>query len=104
MPVEPSTSDRQETIGTDAVVIAPQQDAGIRTLISIVNTSAGGQVIYLGFGTQAAIGKGVPLSAGGYWVEDTDTIVYPTQKQITAISSAAGGTVAIHERTITGVL
>lgn len=104
MPIQPSTSDRSETIGVAASVIAQQQDNGTRTLISIVNTSTGGQTIYLGFGTEAKVGYGVALSVGGYWVEDTDTIVYPTQKQITAISDIAGGTLAIHERTMTGAL
>lgn len=102
MPKEPSTSDRSETVGTTASVIANQQDSGIRTLISITNTSTAGQIVYLGFGVEAKVGNGVPLSPGGYWVEDTDTIVYPSQKQITAVSSALGATLAIHERTITG--
>jgi len=100
MPQEPSINNRKATIGTTSSVVANQQNSGTRTFISFINTSTGGQVITIAVGEEAKAGEGIVLSPGGYYYEDTDSIVYPTQTQITAISDVAGGTLAIQERTI----
>lgn len=85
------------SVGTASVEISPTRDQEERVLISIVNTSTGGQTISLAFGQEAAAGSGVVLYPGGFYQEsrDTNKIV---QEQISAISSLAGGTVAVSER------
>jgi len=100
MPQEPSINNRKATIGTTSSVIAQQQNSGIRTFISFINTSTGGESITIAVGEEAKLGEGIVLAAGGYYYEDTDSVVYPSQSQFTAISAGAGATLAIQERTI----
>jgi len=71
-----------------------------RTFISITNTSTGGQVINLAFGKEAQTGKGITLYPGGFYNESRDGINQITQKQISGISSLAGGTVSVAERVL----
>lgn len=91
-----------QTIGTSASVISKQMKTNnsTRSSIIIINTSTGGQTISLGIGQEAVSLSGIPLSPGGVWADSRDGIYLPTQEQITAISSAAGGTIAIQERLI----
>jgi len=85
-----------ETVGTTSVLIA---EAVERTGYTISNTSAGGQTITLNLGfNQAVANKGIPLAPGQAWVDSDGGGYLCHRGVITAISSAAGGTVAIMER------
>lgn len=100
-PREPEVSNRATNVAQTSTVVANQQSNATRTFISIINTSAAAN-IYLSVGEEAVDGKGFLLAPGGYFAEDTSSIVYPSQKQYNCIADAANGTVAIQERTITG--
>lgn len=91
-----------QTIGTDAAVVSKKQGENntIRSNISIINTSTGGQVISISIGAEAVAGSGIPLSPGGVYQDNRDGNYLPTQEVITAISNLAGGTIAIQERLI----
>jgi len=91
----------QATIGTSASVISVEKDnANVkRKSIIVINTSTGGQVITIAIDAPAVAGAGIVLSVGGSWQDSQDGGYLPTQKQITAISSAAGGLLSIQERT-----
>lgn len=69
-----------------------------RSAIIITNTSPAGQVINISIGEEAVIGEGIQLAVGGVYQDTRDGQYLPSNKQINAISSAAGGTVAIQER------
>ena len=86
------------TIGTTQVTISPQLLRGQRNLVAITNTSTGGQIISLSFGSEASPLKGAVLYPAGSWSESVDSSFIPTNEKIAAVSSAAGGTIAIHER------
>jgi len=90
----------QVTIGTDAAVVSIEKGNanGIRTSVIFINTSTGGQTITLGIDKPAVANQGITLSPGGFWTDNADTGYLPTQKQITAVSSAAGGLLSIQER------
>lgn len=74
-------------------------DSFDRQEYSVVNSSAGGQTIwlFLGFGT-AAIGIGIPLAPGQAWVSSDGASFRCFRGRIQAISTAAGGAVAIMAR------
>lgn len=94
---------KSETITTTASKISEtcfQQ----RTFISIINTSTGGQTINVAIGEEAVAGSGIQLYPGGYYTESIEAGFKPTNKLITAISSAAGGTLAIQERILMDTL
>jgi len=88
------------TVGTDPTVASIEKgnQNGRRVSIILINTSTGGQVISLALGSEAAAGQGIVLSPGGSWMDSMDGGYYPTQQQVTAVSSLAGGTLAIQER------
>lgn len=90
------------TVGTDAVVVSSEKGVAnaMRSNISIINTSAGGQVVTVAIGAEATAGAGIVLNPGGSWQDSRDGQYMPTQKHITAIASAAGGVIAIQERLI----
>lgn len=69
-----------------------------RSAVIITNTSTGGQVITLAMGQEAVAGAGIVLSVGGVYQDSRDGQYMPSNKQINAISSGAGGTVAVQER------
>ena len=96
--------DESITVGATAAVVSLEQSLpqAQRSVLILTNISAAAQIIYLSFGSEAQVGKGIPLSVGGFHSESIDAGFRPTNKQITAIASAAGGTLAIHERIITG--
>lgn len=102
MQKEPNINDRSVTVLTSSTLVAEQQNSGKRTFISFVNTSILGEIIYLSVGSEAKIGKGFPLSPGGFFLEDESNNVMCSQKHYTAIATAATATLAIQERTITG--
>lgn len=86
------------TIGTTNVSVAPQLFEGQRKAIVITNTSTGGQAITISWGQNAAAGQGIVLYPAGSWSESLDSAFVPSNLGIFAISSAAAGTIAIHER------
>jgi len=88
-------------VGTDPVVISMEKGLANlrRQSIIVINSSTGGQIITLAVDAQAVAGAGIQLSPGGSWQDSRDTGYYPTQKQITAIASAAGGQISLQERT-----
>lgn len=87
------------TVGTTNTVIATEcyQE---RTFISITNTSTGGQNISIGIGQEAIAGSGLFLAPGGTYTESKDSLLPIAQDQFNAISSGAGGTVAVTERVL----
>ena len=89
------------TVGTAAIVISDEKQNSqfTRNSIIIINTSTGGQVITLSIDNEAVSGQGIQLTAGGVWQDSKDSGYLPTQRQITAISTLAGGTIALQERT-----
>lgn len=90
----------QLTINSTAVtVVSPERSlgSGKRDNITIVNSSTGGQVITIAIDAQAQAGHGFPLSPGGSIDRETIGGHDITQKMITAISSADGGLLSIHE-------
>lgn len=88
------------TVGTTVTVVSEQTNypTNERKVISLINTSTGGQNITIAFSDQAIAGSGVFLAPGGYYQESHDAGFTPSQAQITAVSSGAGGTLAIQER------
>jgi len=96
--VEGRTGQRQQTIGTSSVNISRLQPIAKRVLFSLTNISTGGQVITINFGQDAVAGQGIVLSAGGFYIESADAGFSPTNEDIYAISSLAGGLLAIQER------
>lgn len=93
-------SDRNVSIavGTTNVVLSEQKDQQRRVSFSIINTSTGGQVISITFTDEAGAGLGIPLSAGGFYSEAESEGFKCTRSRICAISSLAGGTIAMTER------
>lgn len=88
------------TIGTSPVVVSKQKDTYTRKSIILINTSSSSQEITLAIDGEAQSGAGIVLSAGGVWSDTAEGGYTPTQKLITGISSASGGTLAIQERLI----
>ena len=95
--------DASQTIGATSVEITLQQIPGTRNALVITNTSTAGQQISLAWGKAAVAGKGMVLYPGGTWSESIDTRFTPSAMGAQGIASAAGGTIAIHER-ITGTV
>jgi len=91
-------SNKTLTVGTDQVEVSPDMTGSQRSFIGITNTSTGGQIISLSFGQEAVSLSGTVIYPGGKYSESTDAGYKPTNKQITAISNLAGGTIAIQER------
>ena len=90
------------TIGTDPVVISEEQYNTQRTVIMVINTSTGGQNITVSPEDVATAGNGILLHPGGFYQDTQDSGYKPTNKRLSAVSSAAGGTVSIHERILMG--
>lgn len=91
------------TVGTDAVEISQERGNrnGVRRSIILINTSTAAQKITVAIDQPAVSGSGIVLNVGGVWSDNADGGYLPTQKQITAISDGAGGTLSIQERVIT---
>lgn len=88
------------SVGTSNVVLCDSRNPTVnyRSFFSIINTSTGGQVISITFTDEAGAGNGVVISPGGYYSESISEGFTPTNERICAISSGAGGTVAVSER------
>ena len=90
-------------VGVAQVVISPAIAPGRRKLILMTNTSAGGERISIALNGNAIDGSSIVLAAGFSWLESIDAVFTPTNEVITAISSGAGGLLAVHERIEAGV-
>lgn len=97
-----SIRNEMQTIGTTAAIIAPTLQRGQRTALTIINTSTSGQTISLSWGPAAIAGRSVVIYPGGSWSESQDSHFIPSIEMVWAIASAAGGTIAIHERVKVG--
>lgn len=88
------------TIGTTALIISEGQlnNNAVREVITIQNNSSGGQTTRVSIGKQATTTTGTNLSPGGSITDSMDSGYLPSQSRITAIASAAGGTLTIYER------
>jgi len=86
------------------VSVERNNNNGARVSIIIINTSTTGQSVTLAIDAPAVLNAGIVLNAGGHWQDSAEGGYLPTQKQITAISSAAGATIAIQERVHKGGL
>lgn len=89
--------DKKFTIGTSISVISPAVFNGQRKVITLMNNSLGGQIISIGTLGAAKAGEGIVLNPTDRYVESADAGFRPSNEQITAISSAAGGVLAKHE-------
>lgn len=86
------------TIGTSSTEIAPEvQRPSLRKLIVMTNISTGGQVISVSDITDAIANTGIVLAVGGSYSEFVDPAFLPSQKPFNAISSGAGGILAVRE-------
>jgi len=85
------------TVGATATEISPETSIQ-RKVFTITNTSTAGQIITIAFGKDAVAGQGIILYPSGAWSESIDNAYKPTNLRISAVSSAVGGTVTIHER------
>lgn len=87
-------------VGTDSVVVSTEQYGTQRTVLFITNISTGGQSITISPADEAKAGEGIVLGVGGFYQDAIDSGYKPTNRQISAISSAAGGQVSVHERVL----
>jgi hypothetical protein len=100
---EEKMEDRQRnvsvTVGTTNTVLSEARNTNIdrRKSIVITNTSTSAQVINVTFTDESGAGVGTNLNVGGYLALAEDLGYIPPQGRVNAISSAAGGTVAIWE-------
>jgi hypothetical protein len=91
------------TVGTDSTVLSDQKNEQTKRIaFTLINTSTAAQIVSIAFTDEAGAGKGIVLSPGGFHSESQDAGFTPTQMRISAISSAAGATIAVSERIITG--
>lgn len=90
------------SVGTTSTVVAEERNplVNYRKFISVINTSTGGQVISISWTDEAGAGQGIQLSPGGFYTESQDAGFTVTNSRISAISSAASGTVAVAERLV----
>jgi hypothetical protein len=85
------------TIGTTSLLVLMERPLNSRTVLILTNT--GTTNFSISFGQLAVAGKGIFLLPGGTWSESIDNNFIPTNLEVWGVSSAAGGTLAIHERT-----
>lgn len=91
------TGRRTVSVGTDSINVSRLQPLAKRVLFTLTNTSAT-QTISIAFGQDAVASQGVVLAPGGFYSESADAGFKPSNDDIYAVSSAAGGTLAIQER------
>jgi hypothetical protein len=84
------------TVGATSIMISQKKD---RKVIYLRNTSAAAQVITIAFDNinPAVAGKGIVLSPGEYVLDSSSEGYKAWNGDISAISSAAGGTLAVME-------
>jgi len=88
------------SVGAASVIVAPELMPNDRRVLVITNTSTGGQNITLAWGETAVAGAGIFLTPNSTWSESIDSGFMPSHRGVFAIASAAGGTVAVHERVL----
>lgn len=88
------------SVGTSNTLVSQQVNQGQRRVLVITNTSTAGQLISLAWGSEAVANEGVVLYPGGTWQESVDGYFVPSNLYINAISSAASGSIAVHERVL----
>lgn len=98
--MEITSSDRSVTIGTDVVVISEPKQNGERTNITLVNTSTASQVISVSTSGDAQAGSGLVLYAGGSIDKQKSSNLPIIQSRVTAVASAVGATLAVHEEVL----
>lgn len=89
------------SVGASATDACNEPGTSTRIMYSLVNTSTGGQIISIAFGQDAVAGQGIVLSPGDAIIDSYspgDPPYLPFQTRISAIASAAGGTLAVTER------
>lgn len=88
------------SVSTTAFQLAPLVKEGEREVISIKNTSVGGQkiTIAIGLGATAISGAGIVLNPGESWVESIESTFKPSEEPYSIVSDAVGGTIAFYER------
>lgn len=90
------------TIGTDPVVVSEAKISGNseRVRLILTNTSTGAQSISLATDADATIGYGLVLSPGGSMAWEKQAGIPIIQSRVSAVSSVAGGTLAIYEEVL----
>ncbi|GAJ01767.1 unnamed protein product [marine sediment metagenome] len=86
------------TVGTTSLQAVPPLVEGQRTALTIINTSTSGQIMTITWGGEGTPLTGIVLYAGGSWSESRDAVFMPSNEPVWVVSSAIGGTIAIHER------
>lgn len=102
MPSQESNRNASVLVDTTPVVVAEglAPPDNFRRVITIINTSTGGQVITIQIGDEAVAGSGIVLNAGGYYNESQDAGFTPSNARFTAVSDLAGGLLAVQERVV----
>jgi len=89
------------SIGTTQQSVSAQVREGQRQVITFTNVSTGGETITLSLGQEALSLYGIPLTVfGSSWSGSVDSAFVPSNLQWYAVSSGAGGKLAIHERLV----
>ena len=98
--VELNRNERYAFGGTTSEIISQAKNTnGRRSSILLINKSPAGQNITISVGQPADVDNaGVPLAVGGYWGDDEQTGVLPTQEIIFGKADAAGAILSIQER------
>lgn len=93
-----NTGRRSVSVDTSNVVVSRLQPIASRVLLILQNVSTGGQKISVSIGQQAIADQGIVLSPGGTYEESRSEGFDPTNEDIYAVSSAAGGVLSVVER------
>lgn len=89
------TRNETATITTTAALVSTARP---RKMYAYRNVSTSGQVITLSFNKTAIANNGIVLNSGDIFIDSEQVGYTPFQGDISAISSASGGTLAISER------
>jgi len=96
---DPRSNSSVATIGTTMIMVSEEKKASARRIVfTLQNVSTGGQVISVAFGQNPIAGQGIVLNPGGFYGEVQDAAFATTQERIMAISTLAGGLLAVTER------
>lgn len=91
---------RSVTVGTSSTDLLVDKTTTNRVVFAVTNTSTLNQVVSLGINRDAVAGEGVVLYPGQSYMESPSEGFRPTSARISAIASAAGGSVAVYERAV----
>jgi len=88
------------SVGTTAFQLTPLLKDGERIVISIKNTSLGGQKvsISIGLGQTAVAGTGITLNPSESWTESMDSGFNPAYEPFSIVADGAGATISFYER------